>query len=64
MYELTTELGTRKVPSFLPESGRRWNYLGPETHYGYAYHIWENELTKGRFAWEVTAYRTATKETV
>jgi len=49
--------------SFLPESGRRWNYLGPETHYGYAYHIWENELTKGRFAWEVTAYRTATKET-
>ena len=63
MYELTTELGTRKVPFLLPESGRRWNYLGPETHYGYAYHIWENALTKARFAWEVTAYRTATKET-
>ena len=60
MYELTTELGTRKVPSFLPESGRRWNYIGPEEHYGYTYYIWENELTHRKFAWEVEEYRRAT----
>jgi len=49
---------------FMPKSDRRWHYLGPETHYGYTYHIWENDLTKGRYAWEVTAYRDAAiKET-
>lgn len=36
---------------------RRWKYLGAETHYGYWYHVWENELSKRRYAWPVEHYR-------
>ena len=49
----------------MPKSGRRWRYLGPETHYGYTYHIWQNDLTKRKFAWDVETYRSElTRETV
>lgn len=44
----------------LPSPGRRWAYLGTETHYGYTYHLWQNEATKKRFAWDVNKYRHAT----
>lgn len=36
---------------------RRWTYRGAETHYGYTYYLWENELTGRKFAWEVDQYR-------
>lgn len=64
LYAILTELGTRKVPTFLPESERRWTYQGTETHYGYTYHLWQNAATKRKYAWEVRQYRDAlTKET-
>lgn len=64
LYEIATELGTSDGPFFMPKSGRRWKYQGAETHYGYTYHLWQNELTERKYAWEVEAYRHAlTKET-
>jgi hypothetical protein len=65
LYELSTELRTSDGPFFVPKSGRRWKYQGTETHYGYTYHLWQNELTERKYAWDVATYRKATtKETV
>jgi hypothetical protein len=50
-------------PFLLPESARKWAYIGTETHYGYTYHLWQNAATKRRYAWEVQTYRAATRET-
>ena len=64
MYELQEELAADKGGFLLPESDRRWAYLGTETHYGYTYHLWQNAATKRRYAWEVGTYRQAAiKET-
>lgn len=64
LYELETSMRTAdNGPSFLPESDRKWAYIGTETHYGYTYHLWQNAATKRRYAWEVETYRAATKET-
>lgn len=38
------------------KKARRWHYRGVETHYGYRYHLWQNELTQRKFAWETETY--------
>jgi len=63
MYELETSLAADKGGFLLPGNGRYWAYQGTETHYGYTYHLWENEGSKRKYAWEVSQYRDAlTKE--
>lgn len=63
LYELEQTLTADNGGFLVPDPARRWVYIGPETHYGYTYHIWENADTKSRYAWEVAKYRAATKET-
>ena len=66
LYEIQAELTADKGGFIVPKkpSGRRWKYRGTETHYGYTYHLWQNELTQRKHAWEVGTYRQATtKET-
>ena len=59
-----TETSTADKGGFFMAGDRRWKYIGAETHYGYRYHLWENAVTKRRFAWEANAYRReTTKET-
>lgn len=48
--------GVRAVLAHIKKA-RRWKYLGTEVHYGSQYHLWENGLTKRRYAWEVETYR-------
>lgn len=39
------------------KKSRRWKYQGTEVHYGYKYHLWQNELTGRKFAWEAETYQ-------
>ena len=38
------------------KKSRHWEYLGLEFHYGVGYYIWENELTKQRYAMQEGKY--------
>lgn len=49
----------RKVVAHIRKS-RRWRYRGVEIHYGYRYHLWENDLTGRKAAIQDEKYREMT----
>lgn len=46
----------REVLAHIKKS-RRWKYQGTEVHHGFTYHLWQNELTGRKYAWEAETYR-------
>jgi hypothetical protein len=49
--------GTAHVMMRHIRASRRWRYLGTETHFGEAYHLWEHQLTGRKFAWLARTYQ-------